>query len=71
MKIPADEYYKFVVEYYCTKPQSQRFGQAFWNKYLNHDTQVEDKLFYTESTNNAIAIIEQHYVNFNMMKSVF
>lgn len=62
MRISLKEYTKFLREFYNTKPQPLRLGQAFWNKYLTHETQVEDQLFYEESQITSIYIIENNYV---------
>ena len=63
MKIRQYELYVFLQEYYGTSPQNLRLGQAFWNKYLTHETQKEDKLFYEPSNKKAKQIIIDNYVD--------
>lgn len=62
MLISFHQYSEFVTEYYSTKPQYLRLGQAFWNKFLTHETQKEDRLFYMQDTKKAEEIILTNYV---------
>lgn len=60
-KISNEEYCKFIMEYSITHPQHLRLGQAFFNKFLTHDEEV-DNLFYEENPFEATRIIFDNYI---------
>lgn len=60
--ISQNDYTIFCEEYYTTKPQHQRFGQAFWNRFLTHESQKEERLFYCADKLVCENIIWEHYI---------
>jgi hypothetical protein len=62
--ISPNDYTVFCEEYYTTKPQHERFGQAFFNKFLRVEGVIEyDNLFNETRVAVAEATIWRHYIN--------
>ena len=56
------DYTVFCEEYYTTKPQHLRFGQAFWNKFYKQCKLEVDNLFYITDETLAQKIIYENYL---------
>jgi hypothetical protein len=63
-KISWNDYSNFCDEYFSTKPQYLRFGQAFFNKFLKLEDEVEN-LFNVTDIKKAQQIIYHNYLEYD------
>jgi hypothetical protein len=61
-KITEKEFNEFFKEYSKGEHEYLRFGQAFFNKFLKHEDEV-DNIFYEPSFSKVVKTILTHYID--------